>query len=299
MKINWFRILVLISLVFLGIYLYKEDLLLWPKIYSWGNFLLSISFLFIGFYLQTVNWRQILRGDFNISRHDAIVSTGLSVFTKYVPGKVMVILGKAEYVTQKYKYPRKEIIARSLEGQLLTIWIGTLIGSLSLTFINVAQEWVYLVFSGLLVLCIVLFNERLVGFLSSQLSRLFKRNLRIPKMKAQDLLRIVPIYILYWLSFAIGFYFLTSSLTQHPIDFQFGLIFPLAATVGILAIIAPGGLGVREGVLFFFLNSSGLLNIETATTVAVFSRLWFLIGEVALFSFALLIQKFSNSLLRH
>jgi uncharacterized membrane protein YbhN (UPF0104 family) len=84
---------------------------------------------------------------------------------------------------------------------------------------------------------------------------------------------------------------MADSLTETTLSFKYGLTFPLAATLGILAIIAPGGIGVREGVLFLFLNSSGALTVEEATTISVFSRVWFLVGESFLFLIALLMSK--------
>ena len=50
-----------------------------------------------------------------------------------------------------------------------------------------------------------------------------------------------------------------------------------------LAIFAPGGLGAREGVLVAYLMLAGQTAAD-ATTVAVVARLWFLVGELALFA---------------
>ena len=269
--------------MFLGVYLYREDFIKWPVIYDHTTFLISILFLFVGFFLQAVNWRQILKSNYPISIRDAIVSSGLSVFTKYIPGKVLVILGKAEFITKKYSYPRKEIIARSLESQLITIWTGLLVGSLSLSVINVGREWFYLIFISLLALGVIIFNHHLTLRLSSLLSKAFKRQIDLPKMSAKVLIKILPFYFLYWFVYALAFYFLANSLTPTAIKSSIGYIFPLAATAGILAIIAPGGLGVREGVLILFLGSSELMTTDSATTVSVFSRLWFMGGETFLF----------------
>jgi uncharacterized membrane protein YbhN (UPF0104 family) len=48
--------------------------------------------------------------------------------------------------------------------------------------------------------------------------------------------------------------------------------FPVAWIVGLLAFVAPGGLGVREGVLAALL--SGLLPGGMAVVVALASRVW-------------------------
>jgi hypothetical protein len=49
-------------------------------------------------------------------------------------------------------------------------------------------------------------------------------------------------------------------------------------------------LGVREGVLAFWLHASGL-DINTATTYSLVIRLWMLVGELSVFFIALLLKK--------
>ncbi len=51
---------------------------------------------------------------------------------------------------------------------------------------------------------------------------------------------------------------------------------------GVLAIILPGGLGVREGIIVAYLTLAGL-DVETATTISFMNRLWFISGEVFIF----------------
>jgi uncharacterized membrane protein YbhN (UPF0104 family) len=92
-----------------------------------------------------------------------------------------------------------------------------------------------------------------------------------------------------WLFWIIGYYLLIKSLTLDFIPFEISFSFPLATTLGILAIIFPGGIGVRESILIFALSTS---NIETSTALglAINARFWFLIGEIALFITAFAIK---------
>jgi uncharacterized membrane protein YbhN (UPF0104 family) len=62
-----------------------------------------------------------------------------------------------------------------------------------------------------------------------------------------------------------------------------GAGFPLAASLGVLALVAPGGLGVREGVIVAYLGLAGIPAME-ATTISIASRLWFLGGELIFFA---------------
>jgi len=81
---------------------------------------------------------------------------------------------------------------------------------------------------------------------------------------------------------SMGFYTLVVSLTAIDVPWSVGLGFPLAATLGIMALITPGGIGAREGVMVGYLSSAGI-PIAEATTIAVASRLWFLAGELFIF----------------
>ncbi|MEX0928342.1 MAG: hypothetical protein WD266_08950 [Balneolales bacterium] len=88
-----------------------------------------------------------------------------------------------------------------------------------------------------------------------------------------------------------GFYFLILSLTDSPVSPTAGLSFALATNIGIIAIFAPGGLGVREAVIVGYLNYIGL-SLAEATTISIASRLWFLAGEVFLFVTGFLCHEF-------
>ncbi|MEX0778950.1 MAG: hypothetical protein WD037_04400 [Balneolales bacterium] len=79
-----------------------------------------------------------------------------------------------------------------------------------------------------------------------------------------------------------GFYFLILSLTDTPVSPSAGLSYALATNIGIMAIFAPGGLGVREAIIVGYLTFTGVSFAE-ATTISLASRLWFLVGEAFLF----------------
>lgn len=61
--------------------------------------------------------------------------------------------------------------------------------------------------------------------------------------------------------------------------------FPLSVCFGIIAIILPGGLGLREGIIIGYLVLAGL-DTEQATTISFLNRLWFIAGELFIFLLA-------------
>ncbi|MGH9382995.1 MAG: hypothetical protein ACRD2N_01695 [Vicinamibacterales bacterium] len=70
--------------------------------------------------------------------------------------------------------------------------------------------------------------------------------------------------------------------TNRPLPWCVGLRFPLVTALGVMAFVAPGGVGVREGAIVGYLI---LVNVPVAeaTTIALASRLWFLTGESFIF----------------
>jgi uncharacterized membrane protein YbhN (UPF0104 family) len=89
----------------------------------------------------------------------------------------------------------------------------------------------------------------------------------------------------------IAFYFFVLS---FHVEFSIGVIFcwPLGISLGVLSLITPGGIGVREGIVTGFMVLTGM-PVETATTIAVISRLWFISGEVFIFVLSFFLNKFS------
>ena len=104
---------------------------------------------------------------------------------------------------------------------------------------------------------------------------------------------IIPFFFFTWIFWCIGFYFFVSSIVDDVIFPYIGLGFSLATTLGVVAVIAPGGIGVREGVLVGFLTLSGM-TVENATTVSVASRLWYLCGEIFIFLLGYFIHNYGE-----
>jgi hypothetical protein len=64
-----------------------------------------------------------------------------------------------------------------------------------------------------------------------------------------------------------------------------------SATAGLVVILVPYGLGVREGLLMLFLQP--FLSTESAALISLAARLWTLIGELLAAGFVTLLVLFS------
>jgi uncharacterized membrane protein YbhN (UPF0104 family) len=289
MRKYFFNGLVYLSLVFLVVFLYRYNYidvkgLRFNPFYLTG----AIIFLWLGFFGSTLGWKKaLLIHGVSISTRQAIVSHGLSVFAKFIPGKVWVILGRASKATLQGQSIRTASFA-SLKEQLVYVWLG-LLQALIVFFVS-HRNFELLLLILVLLAGLTLFNfsdwfRRISAYL---FQKIFKKELDIPRVTPKELLQLIGYIALYWLCWDIAFWlFVKSIFPEAPILAAF--VFPLSVTLGLLAIIVPGGLGVREGLIILGLSVYGI-PVELATTISIASRLWYTTGELFIFVLALILD---------
>ena len=88
------------------------------------------------------------------------------------------------------------------------------------------------------------------------------------------LLEMLGLCLVMWALVSAGFALLAASMAPFAARDAVAVAasFPVAWVVGLIAFVAPGGLGVREGVLAALLG--GLLPGGMAVVVALASRVW-------------------------
>lgn len=284
---KWFKYFVYISLIFLIIALVKGNYLVIPIIKSYTSLGAALFFVCLGFILQAKSWQLSLHQyGHQVVMKEAIISSGLAVFGKYIPGKLWVIAGRAGYIAQRYRLDLKSIINISLQTQFMTLWVSLLLG-LTVSLILYPYTWWTLTIIGLWILfSLLIFTNVFYNLMSRLLWFFFKKKMDFKILKTAQLMGVLPYFFLNWFAWCIGFAFLIDALTATGFSFILGLTFSIAVSLGILALISPGGLGIREMILFFYLSGMNLSQAEITTLVAS-SRLWYLLGEIFIFGLAL------------
>lgn len=283
------RIFLYLSLIFFAWYLYQMDYLQLDNLQFNPYFLAgSLVFLFLGFVLSTLSWGYALGvHGFRVRKQQSVYSHGISVFAKYIPGKIWVILGRASYVAGE-GIPLKVASMISLKEQLIYLLWGLLISVLPV-FLFAGNMWFgIIILLSAVGIAFVLFSAWFHRLLLLILSRVMKKTVDIPLIKISDALKISRMVLLYWISWIIAFYLLMVSVFSD-IPLLMAFAFPVSVTYGVLAIFMPGGIGVREGILTAFLTAGGM-PVENAITLSVLSRLWFIAGEVFLFLVAFILK---------
>lgn len=276
--------LVYASLLFLCVALSRADYLKLPVIISPLLCGASLAFLFAGFVADAWAWRSLAAAcGLRCSLRDSLAGCGLSIFGKYIPGKVWMVVGRAAYCAERGGGAFKDYSLVALTGQLITLWLGLALGAMGLLAIGAWRLWGPATLALWLAVSVLLFTRVAHRAAERVSSRLLRRSIELPGPRAAIVLAATPPYLANWLLWAIGFFLLAQSLSPSAAPASLSLAFPLSAVLGILAILAPGGLGVREGVLVGYLRMTGI-ELDDAVTLAAASRLWFFLGEA--FAFA-------------
>ena len=287
-----FRILIYLSMAFLVVFLYKYDYLSLKGLALDPVYIIPATLLLWGgFFMSTISWWKALQiHNIHVSKRLAIASHGLSVFAKYIPGKVWVILGRASFVSLD-DYSMRNASYISLKEQLIYVWLGLLIGIGPLLYFYPFNGFVILVVFLTIFFTFFLYSKGFHQFVIHLLSKVFRKKLEVPLMTIKEVIPLILYVLAYWGLWMLAFYFFVSA---FHIEFSIAVIFswPLSISLGVLALITPGGIGVREGIMIGFMVLTGM-PLEEATTIAVISRLWFITGEVFIFLLSLVLNKFS------
>ncbi len=283
------KLLIYSSLLFLIFFLWKKDLfeLDFSPLFRY-EFLISIIVLCVGFVLQALAWHEIMRVyGVQKDRKTAICAQGKFIFTKYIPGKVWTVLGRAS-VYAKSKEELKKYSFYSFQEQVVYLWTGFLV---SLGFVCVfVNDWRYQSIAALAVLfgAIALFNSSFNSLVKKLFVRIFRREINLPYLKLSKSWRLLIAEILLWGVWSISFYIFASLFSEDIVWYSL-FIFPVSVCIGVLAIIFPGGIGAREAIMVLLLTQINV-EIEIASSIAIFSRVWFLVGESFIFLISQMIK---------
>jgi glycosyltransferase 2 family protein len=284
-----FRILLYLSLIFFVWHLYRTDLLVPDNItFDAAKLLLSLLLLFAGFIVVCLSWGMALRlSGIRVRFSAAVASQGIYIFSKYIPGKLWLIMGRASYFSRDGKSLRL-LSMISLREQLVFLWWGLALSLPATHFILQNAAASFAVTAGVIILSFSLFSGWFHKRSSGLLKIIFKRDFGFRPMELGFFLRISVPVLLFWLLWTAGFHLFMLSV-YDGVQPLLALAFPAGMTYGFMVVFMPAGIGVREGIMATFLTIGGL-QAETAVTISTMSRLWFVTGELFLFTLAWIIR---------
>jgi uncharacterized membrane protein YbhN (UPF0104 family) len=208
----------------------------------------------------------------------------LSQAGRYIPGKVWFALGRI-YLCERAGVPRA--VATVATGLELVLVLGSAIVVFGLASVFspglARQEYMW----GLWLVPVIIagVHPRVIRAILAKL----KREPGDFNLAYRDTLKILGLYIVCWCIYGLGFYLIGTSLElggTSPALEDAGLrAFPemvginaLSWAGGLLSVVTPAGLGVREGISGILLGE--VVEKPYPSLIPLVARLWVTIGEL-------------------
>jgi len=263
----------------------------WQKVkeytFSFNYFYLIISYLFLwmSMFWGAYIWNKmlkILEPTKKLSYFKAFKICIYSCFGRYLPGKVWMFAGRV-YLGQKQGLSKKPLVMSVVYEIILSIVAGFLLALFLLSVALDSKLYDLYTIPILIIMAGLIFSHPKFLYL---LFNLALRKFKKIEIQTSDLLnywRVIQIILYYFVVYilgGIGLFFLINSIVSLPFYAMIGVIcfYSLALVSGAVALFAPDGLGVREGILVLTLQF--YFPIGIAVLISVIARIWFSLAEV-------------------
>lgn len=224
----------------------------------------------------------------NLSFYESIRIRLISGIGKYIPGRVFGYGYLLIHYKEKGMSP-KSVLASSFYELLLAAFSAFLFFSITLMFTNyrLLDDYKF-VFYLLSVAGVILLHPSISQKPVNYILRLLKKDEINQRINYSRILQYTFYYFLVWMTYGIAFYYFVNAFTPQNIDLLIYLAgtFAVSTFAGFMAFFLPAGIGAREGMLVFLLNS--ITGNAIALIIAVGSRIWMIFVDVVLFCIALL-----------
>lgn len=282
--IRW--IIILAIFAFLGRMVWEN----WTQVnetsFTFRFFPLVISTLIFSFsyLIQIWAWNLItLKLGIAIPFKETLRSWFVSQLGKYLPGKVWVLLARLHLYDSKGKSKRTTTVALYFETVTMVMAAG-LIFLVSLLFLKEVQSLYSSVpFFGVIILCVMallLLHPRVLQRILNPILRVLRKEPFSISIPYGDVLMVLGVCVFSWVVGGIGFYLFVDAVfpvSSGYILFLTGAL-AISSTLGLLALFAPSGLGVREGVLVYLLST--IMPSTVAVVLSILTRLWMTFIEI-------------------
>jgi len=228
----------------------------------------SVGVIFLTYVIQIESWRRMLRGwDQRLSYPNAARAWTLANLGRYIPGKVWSVAGLV-VLAEQAGVRRSAAAVSAFAMQAVVLGTGVVLVAIATPHAA----------SPVLLGAAVLASLALIGVLAWRrtaewLGTLADSKTPLPPLPLSAIILSSGLMLLSWATFGVSFWMLIRGLISTadvPLPAAMGM-FALGYVMGLVALIAPGGLGVRDlalvGFLTPFVGSGGALAVSLASRV--------------------------------
>lgn len=290
---------VVITLIFF--FLIRTLILNWGKIpfhelhFNGWYIAFSFAILVIHILSYSKSWQEIMAAlGHRISFTQSLWIIATTQIAKYVPGRVWYMIGRV-YVGRQQKVDGKKLaVSMVIETCLLVITSGIL-SLIAALFIGTLKPVYILLCGGMIVLATLLIHPRILSKIVNILLKFLKRKPVDFSISYCRMIKISVYFFGLWIAQIVGFYCLVAAV--YPVTLSFFPVltaaYCLSWITGFIVLIAPSGLGVREGVMTLILSS--VLTTPLAIAMSFISRIWFTLFEIVVFFIGLIVRRTSKT----
>ncbi len=248
---------------------YTQKLYQIPEIVNSWYLLISFIFLFSAFMVDGFLWHKTLAINKILSNvYLSYHSSGSTVLTKYIPGKVVFLFSRASIISEHTNRDTKDVGLLVIFIQIISLLTGLLLSFFVISQVNYLVIFLIVSFFLTLIFILIFFDSLVLKFGLSKK----KKHFEIQKYSS-----IFGFCFAYWLLITFGFTYLVASITNE-LNLALGVFFCFSANVGIIIFLSPGGIGIREGLLTYLLLLE-FKDLEFVLSISILSRMWFLVAE--------------------
>jgi len=306
-KASFYKILSYLIVLALFFFLGRTLLNNWQKIKEY-QFSFNYTYLAVSWVFATLNiislafiWKkifQLLDPQQALSNIKAFKIFIYSWFGKYMPGKIWQPLGVV-YLGRQEGLPVKTLTISTIFDNVLFLVSAFMLSLASLSITLGKGLLSFYIIGGIIIIGgLILVHPKvfypILNFALRKLKMPAFFEQEAPLLTYKKIIQIIFCYFGAIILSGTGFFFLINSITYLPWQDIVGIIgiFTLANAMGVVAIFAPSGLGIREGTL------TGLLPfyfpLSLAILISLLARVWATIPELILFGFTYCYYRFKK-----
>jgi len=258
----------LLVLFVVSFFFYREFQKNWEIVRSYDlkiNLLyivLSFSAIVVTYLLTTYGWFFTLNflSNHKITFPESVAMVNTSNLTKYIPGKVWSYALQM-YWLAKLGFSKSLVLYVNLVNLYVSLMTALIVGLgylvLSPDVFPLSMTVPLLSILVLFEFCFIKFNSTIINRLLAAFNAVFKRDIQYFEITVNMLLYLHGIYVVAAFSFGMGAYLLCFGIgfevaTNRILQVMSSLM--ISEVAGFIAVITPGGLGVREGVMYLLLK---------------------------------------------
>ncbi len=241
-----------------------------------GWLVLSFTLAAAWYLVRPLGWKLLLHGfGHDVPYRELFRVYRKSELSRFVPGGIWQFAARI-YLTRRFGVGAAACLAATMLDMTLAalaaIVPATWLAGSAATTLSPWQEATLLAFPAIACLLVV---PRVFNAWAEPLARLLRQPFERLEMGAWQMIGVWAMYCLMWTLLALAMASYARALLTDVDGQQFTLIagcYALAWVLALLTMVAPAGVGVREGILGLLLGQ--VLATGTALALAVAMRLW-------------------------